>query len=170
MGHVQFAIVQYWHLISSFTSVCYICECTSIADGSQKCTQHMWTGCEWIRLTHGLTFKWHQPAFSYFVFLYIQVWEVASETHYSDVKMGAMVSQITSLTIVYSTVYSGAGQIKQQSSASLAFVRGIHRWPMNSAHKWSVTRKVFPFDDVITGHVALRYCFIEKINGCWWLL
>ena len=63
--------------------------------------------------------------------------------------MGAMASQITSLTIVYSTVYSGADQRRHESSASLAFVRGIHRVPVNSPHKWSVTRKVFPFDDVI---------------------
>ena len=57
--------------------------------------------------------------------------------------MGAMASQITSLTIVYSTVYSGADQRKHQSSASLAFVWRIHRGPMNSPHKWPVTRKVF---------------------------
>ena len=69
--------------------------------------------------------------------------------HYSDVIMGAMVSQITSLAIVYSAVYSGVDQRKHQSSASLAFVRGIHRWPVNSPHKWPVTRKLFPFDDVI---------------------
>ena len=62
-------------------------------------------------------------------------------THYGDVKMGPMASQITSLTIVYSTVYSDADQRKHQSSASLAFVRGIHRGP--------VTWKIFPFDDVI---------------------
>ena len=54
--------------------------------------------------------------------------------------MGAMVSQIT---IVYSTVYWGAGQRKHQSSASLAFVQGIHRWPVNSPHKGPVTRKCF---------------------------
>ena len=53
--------------------------------------------------------------------------------HYNDVIMSAMASQITSLTIVYSTVYSGADQWKHQSSASLAFVRGIHR--VNSPHK-----------------------------------
>ena len=41
--------------------------------------------------------------------------------------MGAIASQITSFRIVYSTVYSGADQRKHQSSASLAFVRGIHR-------------------------------------------
>ena len=47
--------------------------------------------------------------------------------HYDDVIMGAIGSQITSLTIVYSTVYSDTDQRKHQSSASLAFVRGIHR-------------------------------------------
>ena len=66
--------------------------------------------------------------------------------HYDDVIMGAIASQITSHTIVYSTVYSDADQRKHQSSASRAFVWGIHR---NSLHKWPVTRKMFPFDDVI---------------------
>ena len=68
--------------------------------------------------------------------------------HYSDVIMDTMASQITSLTIVYSTVYSGTDHRKYHSSASLACVRGIHRWPMNSSHKWPVTRKMFPFDDI----------------------
>ena len=54
--------------------------------------------------------------------------------------MGAIASQVTSHTIVYSTVYSDADQRKHQSFASLAFVWGIHR---------PVTRKMFPFDDVI---------------------
>ena len=49
-----------------------------------------------------------------------------------DVIMSAMASQITSLAIVYSIVYSGADQRKRQSSASLAFVREIHRGPVNS--------------------------------------
>ena len=68
--------------------------------------------------------------------------------HYSDDIMGAMASKITCLTIVYSTVYSGADQRKHQSSASLAFVWGIHRWPVNFQHKWQVKQKMFPFDDV----------------------
>ena len=54
-----------------------------------------------------------------------------SRLHYGDVIMGAIASQITSLTIVYSTVYSDADQRKHQSSASLASVRGIHRGPVN---------------------------------------
>ena len=63
--------------------------------------------------------------------------------------MGTITSLITRLTIVYSTVYSDADQRKHQSSASLAFVWGIHRGPVNSPHKWPVTRKMFPFDDII---------------------
>ena len=74
-------------------------------------------------------------------------------SHYDDVIMGAMASQITSLTIVYSTVYSGAYQSKHQISASLAFVWGLHRGPVNSPHKWPVTRKMFPFDDVIMNKI-----------------
>ena len=62
---------------------------------------------------------------------------------------GAMASQITSLTIVYSTIYSDADQRKHQSSAWLAFVRGIHRYLDNSPHKWPITRNMFPFDDII---------------------
>ena len=84
--------------------------------------------------------------------------------------MGAMVSQITSLTIVYSTFCSGADQRKHQSSTSLAFVRWIHRWPVNSPHKWPVARKIIPFDDVIifrihaaddetdTVHIQAAFC------------
>ena len=69
--------------------------------------------------------------------------------HYNDAIMGAMVSHITSLTIVYLSVYSGADQRKHQSSASLAFDWGIHRWPVNSPYKWPVTRKIIPIDDAI---------------------
>ena len=79
--------------------------------------------------------------------------------------MGAIASQITSLTIVYSTVYSDADQRIHQSSASLAFVWGIHRGPVNSPHKWPVTRKMFPFDDVIMTipeSAACRNCVVHR--------
>ena len=82
------------------------------------------------------------------IFVTIHIPSSAGLNHYADVIMGTMASQITTPTIVYSTVYSGADKRKHQSSASLAFVRGIHRWPGNSPHKWPVTRKMFPFDDV----------------------
>ena len=89
---------------------------------------------------------------------------VAMPTHYSNVIMGAMASQITSLTIVFLTVYSDADQRKHQSSASLAFVQGIDRVSVNSPHKWPVTRKMFPLDDVIMNH-----CF-DCTYGSQWLL
>ena len=95
-------------------------------------------------------------------------WE-QSPLHYDDVTMSAMASQITSLTIV-SIVYSGPDQRRHQSSASLAFVRGIHRWPVNSPHKWPVTRKMFPFDDVIMG-INWTHQMIESTAGtfhCLW--
>ena len=81
---------------------------------------------------------------------------VALPYHYTEVIIGAKAYQITSLTIVYSTVYSDADQRKHQSSASLAFVWGIHRRPVNSPHKWPVTRKMFPFDDIIM--TTFRIC------------
>ena len=96
--------------------------------------------------------------------------------------MGVIPSQTNSLKIVYSTVYSDADQRKHQSSASLAFVRGIHRWPVNSPHKWPVMRKMCPFDDVIMTSklgsavaliqylqcynvYVLMYCRLVKSNG-----
>ena len=92
-----------------------------------------------ILLLHVRSFieSYHQTALHYITW------------HYNDVKISTMASQITNLTIVYSTVYAGTDQIKHQSSASLACVKGIHRWPVNSPHKGPVTRKIFPFDDVI---------------------
>ena len=77
--------------------------------------------------------------------------------------MGAMASQATSLTIVYSTVYSGIDQRKHKSSASLAFVRVIHRWPVNSPHKWPVTRNMFPLDDVIMSRTRISPCITPCI-------
>ena len=87
--------------------------------------------------------------------------------HYNDVTMRAMASQITSLTIVYSTVYSGADKTKYQSSASLACARGIHRWPVNSLHKGPVTRKMFPFDDVIMVHVSSYALVFHSVLSIW---
>ena len=80
--------------------------------------------------------------------------ELACRLHCNDVIMVVMASQITSLTIVYSTIYSGADQRKHQSSASLAFLRVIHRWPVNSSHKWPVTRKCF---HLMTSSCVRRY-------------
>ena len=70
--------------------------------------------------------------------------------------------------IVYSTVYSGVDHRKHQSPASLAFVRGIHRGPVNSPHKWPVTRTLFPFDDVIMVMPQAFSCHgVIMINWYW---
>ena len=91
----------------------------------------------------------------------------ASANHYGDVKMDAIASQITNLTIFCSTVYADANQRKHQSSASLAFVWGIHRGPVNSTPKWPVTRKMFPFDDIImNGITAVLYKAIYITFRC----
>ena len=75
---------------------------------------------------------------------------------------------------VYSTVYSGADERKHQSSASLAFVRGIRWWLVNSPHKGSATRKIFPFDDVIMRRVPFSLvCVYSVLNlgssGPFWI-
>ena len=103
------------------------------------------SSCTWGTSCSSLTFLYYATTF---------IWYPLQQArhhadHYGDVIMGSISSQITSLTIVYSTVYSDADQRKHQSSASLAFVWGIHRGPVNSPHKWTVTRKMCPFDDVI---------------------
>ena len=76
--------------------------------------------------------------------------------------MGMVAFQITSLTIVYSTVYSDADKRKHQSYASLVFVRGIHRGEVNSPQKGPVTQIMFPFDDVI----MVKLTFASASVGC----
>ena len=83
--------------------------------------------------------------------------------HYGVVIMSIMASLVTSISIVYSTVCSNADQRKHQSSASLAFVRGCYRWPVNSPHNGPVTRKMFPFDDVIMIWVLTHWGRIMNI-------
>ena len=98
-------------------------------------------------------------------------WTSDQPWHYDDVIMGVIASQITSVTIVYSIVYSGTDQRKHQSSASLAFVWEIHRGPVNSPQKGPVTRKMFPFDDVTMiwtndGPVYWHVCVIRPHCEC----
>ena len=72
-----------------------------------------------------------------------------------NVITSAMASEITGISTAWSAICSGANQRKHQNPVSLAFVRGIRRWPMNSLHKRPVTHKMFPFDDVIMSkHIA----------------
>ena len=76
--------------------------------------------------------------------------------YYSDVILSMMATEITGVLIVCSTVYSGTNQRKHQSfnqrkhqsSASLAFVMGIHQWPMDYPQKGPIMWQMFPFDDV----------------------
>ena len=81
------------------------------------------------------------------VLIFGQLWYVGKQ--YSDVTMSIVASHMTSISIVCSNVYSGAYQREHESSALLAFVRGIRRWPVDSPHKGPVTREMFPFDDII---------------------
>ena len=102
---------------------------------------------------------------------------IMRNSHYNDVIMHTMASQITSLMIVYSSVCLHADQRKHQSSTSLAFVWGIHWWPVNSPHKWPVMRKMFPFDGIIM-HMTkfpwqrsiiqgLGVSLLLVLTGCW---
>ena len=119
----------------------------SITSGGVKCHQ-WWTGVsEGAHLT---------PIFNAFV----PHWPL-EYNHYSDVIMGGMASQINSLAIVYSSVYSGVDRGKHQSSVSLAFVRGIHQWPWKSPHKGPVTRKMISFDHAI---MTLKYSLFYMIS------
>ena len=91
-------------------------------------------------------------------------------SHYSDVIMSSRASQFTGVSIACSTVCSGADQRKHQSSALLAFVRGFHRWPVNSPHKGPVTRTMFPFDDVImimrpSASLIVTYSVCTQVQG-----
>ena len=64
-----------------------------------------------------------------------------------------------------STVCSGADQRKHQSPASLAFTRGIHRWPMDSPHKGPVTRKCFHLMASWCKSKVLPYYFTPIIDN-----
>ena len=97
---------------------------------------------------------------SMFLFRDMTLYQIG-QTYYNDVIMGTMASHIISLTIAYPPVHSGADQRKDQSSTSLAFGRGIHRSPVNSPHKWPITRKMFPFDVVIMIYMIF---FMASLN------
>ena len=83
--------------------------------------------------------------------------------------MSAMASQIIRVPIVYPTVGAGAEHRKHQRSASLAFVWGIHRSPVNSPHKRPATRKMFPFDDVITNREDITFGEETSLDGNKWV-
>ena len=84
--------------------------------------------------------------------------------HYSDTIMNMMTSQITGVSSVSLTFCSGIDQRKHPCFPSLAFVREIHWWPVNSHHKGPVTQKMFPFDDIIMN----LNVFSIQYHGYWW--
>ena len=149
-------------IISDLSTVCSTASSSALPGKHQRFT--LLVLCEGLLLVTGDSIKqrasnaeigfmsWHRHVIE----APMEIWlAMADRTfkqlhyHYSDVIMSEMASQITSVLIVYLTVCSVPDQRKHQSSASLAFVRGIYPWPVNSLHKGSVRRKIIPFDDVV---------------------
>ena len=89
------------------------------------------------------------------VYIVLNNVELFNWSHYGVVIMSAMASQITDVSIVCSSIGWGTDQRKHQSSASLAFVSGNHRWLADSPHKGPVPQKMFPFGDVIMKSASL---------------
>ena len=85
---------------------------------------------------------------------------------YNDVIMTVMASQIPASRLFTQPFIQGADRRKHQSSAPGAFVRGIRRWPVNSPHKWPVTRKMFPFDDIIMRIICVLRFFLLSAGCC----
>ena len=127
-----------------------------------------WISFNWALLNGESVVRvsWYTPSLWSVIQGHLGNWWSRKDTiHYSDVIMSTMASQIIGISIVYSTVCLGADQRKHQSSASLAFVRGIHRWSVNSPHKGPNTRKMFPFDDVI---MSLSSPWVAVSASVWW--
>ena len=146
---------SYCSLALSHQYICLLCVHSAIFRTAGVCVvRHnmQLTWLNWLRCFEfwGLSMRWaelNQHQIGGYVL-----------AHYINVIIGAMTSEITSLTFVFSTVYSGANQRKHQRSPSLAFVRGIHWWPVNSPHKGPVTGKMFPFADVIMNCTHTNLC------------
>ena len=92
-----------------------------------------------------------------FIFTKITVINMRPGTsHYSDVIISPIASQTAGVSIVYSSGCPGVDQRKHQSATSLACVRGIHQWPVNSRHEGTVTRKCF--------HLMTSPCWIGDVH------
>ena len=95
--------------------------------------------------------------------------------HYSDMITRAMASQITGFSLLCSNVCSGADQREHANSASLAYVKGNQRWPLDSLHKGPVTEKIFPFHEGIMEKRNTISCSPARAMGrlfkvIWWKL
>ena len=125
-----------------------------------------WRGSSQVGYQNELTF-WVNAVFSFFFFKRSQQQVQISLTLLQWRHMSTMASQSTGISIVYSSVCSGIDQRKHQSSASLAFVREIHWWPVKSLHKGPVMWKTFPVDDVIMFRVRSHKC--DGVTNLWQL-
>ena len=117
--------------------------------------------------SHCVALSKSYPIRSYQTSLFPALYRTESKTfHYHNIIISAMASQFTSDSSDCSTVCSDAEQRNHQSSAPLAFVRGIHRWPVNSAHNEPVTLKLFPF---YHGYMSIGpYPFLEPLKACYY--
>ena len=107
----------------------------------------------WYKMVHPGIFVWCIVGFV----KWVNIGMFSHTEHYNGAIVGEMASQIANFTIVCSTVYSDADERKYQTRRHW-LLRAIHRWPVNSPHKGQVTRKLFPFDDVI------MICLIQTSN------
>ena len=104
---------------------------------------------------NGWYYKWQDGTLIFLhikeIYLCLIDWNMESHSkihwnHCNNV-ISAVASKITGVSIVCKTVSTGSDERKHQSSASMAFLRGIHRWPVKSPHKKPLTRKMFPFEE-----------------------
>ena len=94
-------------------------------------------------------------------------------THYSDVIMSTMVSHFTGIRIVYSTVCSGAGQRKHQSSVSLAVCEGnspvtgeLPAQRASDAENFSIWWHHCGYCEISNILYSLLFCNIQNGTGC----
>ena len=127
-------------------------ECTIGRHRLLACRQLCWLALCWLLTLLVLESEYSELTRS--ITSLLMVWLASPGGHYRDINMSVMASQITSVSNVCSAHCPGADQRKHQGSASLAFVSGIHRWPVDSPHKGPVTRKMLAFDDVFMNYVG----------------
>ena len=113
------------------------------------------------------TTDWHFPGDHYKEWRLIgfTYWIRLAIFHYSDVIMSTMASQITGVSIVYSPFSSGGDKKNIKAPGHWPLLGGNHRWPVNSPHKWPVTRKMFPSDDVIMLWSQFSSACDSHLNG-----
>ena len=115
---------QEWSALMCNKSFAYLLV-TSCSECPTNFTEQNWFYCQWFCVTNYYILKPSDDEFTS-----TEQKKIFQFLHCNDVIMSTMASRITSRTIVYSIVYSGADQRKHQVSASLASVWGIHRWPV----------------------------------------